>query len=54
MHIIPKCYICHASHTSLVYMLKNIGLEGAPSSIEGACINCEVDCHYRTSRFNTI
>ena len=36
MHIMPKCHICHDSHASLVYMLKNIGLEGAPSSIEGA------------------
>ena len=34
--IIPKCHICHGSHASLVYMLKNIGLEGAHASIEGA------------------
>ena len=36
MYTISKCYICHASYASLVYMLKNIGLEGAASSIEGA------------------
>ncbi len=34
MHIIPKYHIRHASHTSLVYMLKNIGLEGFTTMVK--------------------